>query len=105
MDSAFSRSRISPNRKSASRRICQKFSRISGAPKRYSAPKVPSRAYTAKKATSVLEMDHNTALNATSCISEPMKISRKCVDRLVKVLMSSLMRWSGLSMSPPAPIS
>jgi hypothetical protein len=27
-------------------------------------------------------------------------MSRKCVERPVKVLMSSLMRWSGLSMSP-----
>jgi len=78
---------------------------MSGAPNRYSAPKVPSSAYTAKNATSVCEMDHSTALNATSCISEPRKMSRKCVERPVKVLMSSLMRWSGLSMSRLLPMS
>jgi len=66
---------------------------------------VPASAYSTRKPTSTCEIDHSTALKATSCISEPMKISMKWIERPVKVLMSSLMRWSGLSTSPLAPIS
>jgi hypothetical protein len=52
--------------------------------------------------TSVCDRLHSTALKATSCISEPSRISRKCSERPVKVLTSSAMRWSGLSISSAA---
>lgn len=58
---------------------------------------VLATAYTIRKKTKLCEMVHNTAENATRSITDPRATIEKYRDRWVKLLMSSAMRWSGLS--------
>ena len=74
-------------------------------PNRYSAPKVPSSAYTAKNATSVCEMDAQHRAERDQLHQRAQEDEQEVRGRPVKVLMSSLMRWSGLSMSRALPMS
>lgn len=104
MGSACSRTRTRLKRKSASRCSCRKFRPIRRRPNTVAVKKVLNTAYASRKYTSPREMPHSTLANATSWVAAPSTIMEKYSDCCVKALMSSAMRWSGLS-SPATALS
>src|SRR5579862_4352217 len=83
MDSAFSRTRTSPKRKSASRLRCMKCSETIRSPKIPKVIAVTTAAYRNRNRTRYVEMDHSTRPNAASCKNAVRKDQDKC-ERLYR---------------------